>query len=74
MLAGEGVEESLMIAAGLLVQPDDRGRDPYDRFRGRVMFPITDRQGQVIAFGARLLAGDGPKYLKYLSDPAQIFV
>ena len=63
MLAGEGVEDSLMIAAGLLVQPEDRGRDPYDRFRGRVMFPITDRQGQVIAFGARLLAGDGPKYL-----------
>jgi len=67
MLAAEGVEEGLMVAAGLLVQPEDAGReaprDPYDRFRGRVMFPITDRQGQVIAFGARLLAGDGPKYL-----------
>lgn len=63
MLAAEGVEEGLMTAAGLLVQPEDAGREPYDRFRGRVMFPITDRQGQVIAFGARLLAGDGPKYL-----------
>jgi DNA primase len=63
MLAAEGVDEGAMIAAGLLVQPEDQGREPYDRFRGRVMFPITDRQGQVIAFGARLLAGDGPKYL-----------
>ena len=63
MLAAEGIEESAMVAAGLLVQPEDRNRDPYDRFRGRVMFPITDRQGRVIAFGARLLAGDGPKYL-----------
>lgn len=63
MLAAEGIEESAMVAAGLLVQPEDRNREPYDRFRGRVMFPITDRQGRVIAFGARLLAGDGPKYL-----------
>lgn len=69
MLAAEGIEEGLMVSAGLLVQPEDAGREPYDRFRGRVMFPITDRQGQVIAFGARLLKGDGPKYLNSPETP-----
>ncbi|MEK9673345.1 MAG: DNA primase [Rhodospirillaceae bacterium] len=59
----QGVDDGMLLGAGLLVQPEDQGREPYDRFRGRVMFPITDRQGKTIAFGARLLNGDGPKYL-----------
>jgi len=36
---------------------------PYDKFRNRIMFPIHDRRGRVIAFGGRALADDGPKYL-----------
>ena len=47
-----------MIAAGLLIQPEDEGRDAYDRFRNRVIFPITDKRGRVIAFGGRIMAGD----------------
>jgi len=35
----------------------------YDKFRHRIMFPIHDRRGRVIAFGGRALADDGPKYL-----------
>ncbi len=68
-LARDGIEESQMIEAGLLIQPDDPARNPYDRFRGRVMFPITDRRNRVIAFGARLMKGDGPKYLNSPETP-----
>lgn len=67
-LARDGIEESLLIEAGLVIRPDG-DRTPYDRFRGRGMFPITDRQNRVIAFGARLLKGDGPKYLNSPETP-----
>ena len=40
---------------------------PYDRFRDRVMFPITDLRGRVIAFGGRALEKDAPA--KYLNSP-----
>ncbi|MBY0398129.1 MAG: DNA primase, partial [Thermoleophilia bacterium] len=51
-----------LIAAGLLANPDD-GRDPYDRFRGRVIFPIHDGRGRPIAFSGRILGQGEPKYL-----------
>jgi DNA primase len=58
-----------MVEAGLLVVPDDNGA-PYDRFRGRVMFPIEDVRGRVIAFGGRTLDPDGkPKYLNSPETP-----
>ncbi|HUF85769.1 MAG TPA: DNA primase [Thermohalobaculum sp.] len=51
------------IAAGLVIRPEDGGA-PYDRFRGRLMFPIRDVRGRCVAFGARALAPDAqPKYL-----------
>ena len=50
-LARENVDPKLAIAAGLLVEPDNG--DPYDRFRNRVIFPICDRRGRVVAFGGR---------------------
>ena len=52
--------------AGLLVAGDDIPV-PYDRFRDRVMFPITDSRGRVIAFGGRALEKDVPA--KYLNSP-----
>ena len=67
-LAREGISEELMVTAGLLIRPDS-GREPYDRFRGRVMFPITDRRGQVIAFGGRILGDGTPKYLNSPETP-----
>lgn len=51
-----------IIKCGLVIQPDN-GRPPYDRFRGRIMFPIQDRRGRVIAFGGRIMDQGEPKYL-----------
>ena len=57
-----------LLEAGLVTR-NDRGRT-YDRFRNRVMFPIRDVRGRVIAFGGRVLAGDdGPKYLNSPETP-----
>jgi DNA primase len=62
-LGNAGIATADMIEAGLLVAGDDIPV-PYDRFRDRVMFPIADLRGRVIAFGARALDKDAqPKYL-----------
>ncbi len=65
-LALNGVSGKDMVDAGLVTSRDD---DPltYDRFRNRVMFPITDLRGRVIAFGGRALSADVPA--KYLNSP-----
>jgi DNA primase len=60
-----------LIHAGLklgLVKPDDRG-GPYDMFRARLMFPIRDAQGRVIAFGGRVLDDRLPKYINSPESP-----
>jgi DNA primase len=68
-LAAKNVSVEEMVEAGLLVAPDDGGA-PYDRFRGRVIFPIIDAKGRVIAFGGRTLDPDGkPKYLNSPETP-----
>lgn len=53
--------------AGLVID-NDQGRR-YDRFRGRVMFPIHDRRGRIIAFGGRVLDQGEPKYLNSPETP-----
>ncbi|HEY0027674.1 MAG TPA: DNA primase [Allosphingosinicella sp.] len=58
-----------LIEAGLLIQPDDAEREPYDRFRGRLTYPIRDRRGRVIAFSARILGAGEPKYLNSPDTP-----
>lgn len=64
-LLARGLEEAQLIEAGLLIAPEDGG-DSYDRFRNRLMFPITDAQGRVVAFGGRAL---GDQRAKYLNSP-----
>ena len=59
--------EAMLIEAGLRIAVDDR--DPYDRFRGRLMLPIEDARGRVIAFGGRILAKDKTDAPKYLNSP-----
>ncbi len=65
-LGAQGVSAEDMIEAGLLVHGEDIPV-PYDRFRDRVMFPITDLRGRTIAFGGRALDKDAPA--KYLNSP-----
>ncbi|MDY0006814.1 MAG: DNA primase, partial [Spongiibacteraceae bacterium] len=57
----------LLTEAGLLIAKDDGKL--YDRFRDRVMFPIRDNRGRVIAFGGRVLGDDKPKYLNSPETP-----
>ncbi|MEB3104634.1 MAG: DNA primase [Cyanobacteriota bacterium] len=66
----EGLGPELLEAAGLVV-PRKGGDGFYDRFRGRVMVPIFDRQGRVIGFGGRSLDGAEPKYLN--SPETEVF-
>ncbi|HEY3910217.1 MAG TPA: DNA primase [Stellaceae bacterium] len=65
-LAGD-FPEPLLVEAGLLHRPE--AGEPYDYFRDRVMFPIGDRAGRVIAFGGRVLADGQPKYLNSPDSP-----
>ncbi len=59
--------EPLLVEAGLLHRPE--AGEPFDYFRGRVMFPIGDRAGRVIAFGGRVLGDAQPKYLNSPGQP-----
>lgn len=65
--AFESYEDPKLVEAGLVIVGDEGKR--YDRFRGRVMFPIRNRRGAVIGFGARVLDGSEPKYLNSPETP-----
>jgi DNA primase len=68
-LGAKGVAVADMVEAGLLIAGDDIPV-PFDRFRDRLMFPISDWRGQVIAFGGRALQKDAqPKYLNSPETP-----
>ncbi|NLF34434.1 MAG: DNA primase, partial [Clostridiales bacterium] len=60
-MSARGYEKGDLLQAGLAVKGKEGG--VYDRFRGRVMFPIIDLRGDVIGFGGRVLDGGEPKYL-----------
>ena len=59
--------DAQLIECGLLIAVE--GRDPYDRFRGRLMLPIHDPRGRVIAFGGRILSAEKTDAPKYLNSP-----
>lgn len=68
-LLENNVTEDVMIEAGLVIKPEN-GRPSYDRFRGRLMIPIHDERGRVVAFGGRTLSPEGqPKYLNSPETP-----
>lgn len=62
-----GFREEEMVAGGVLARGKNGG--VYDRFRGRVIFPIIDLRGNVVAFGGRALGDRGPKYLNSSDTP-----
>ena len=66
-LGSNDTERQILAAAGFLVRKDD-GRY-YDRFRERIMFPIRDSRGRIIAFGGRVIGKDEPKYLNSPETP-----
>ena len=68
-LAREGFTDAAMIEAGLLLQPEDGARSAYDRFRGRVIYPIADRRARVVGFGGPILGSGEPKYLNSPETP-----
>ncbi len=59
--------DAMLIEAGLLISVE--GKEPYDRFRGRLMIPIRDPRGRVIAFGGRIIGDGEPKYLNSPDTP-----
>jgi DNA primase len=65
-LAAKGVAKEAMIDAGLLIAAEDIAV-PYDRFRDRIMFPICDGRGRVVAFGGRAMSAEAQA--KYLNSP-----
>ncbi|UCF88780.1 MAG: DNA primase [bacterium] len=67
-LRQEGVPDPVSVSAGLLVQGES-GKDPYDRFRDRVVFPIRDLSGRVLGFGGRVLGDELPKYINTPESP-----
>lgn len=64
----DDAHQKQLIDAGLVVENADTGKR-YDRFRERIMFPIRDVKGRVIAFGGRVLGDDKPKYLNSPETP-----
>jgi DNA primase len=70
-LGRQGIGEELLVQAGLILS---RQNQPgfYDRFRGRLLFPIRDVQGRVVAFGGRALSGEEPKYLNSPETPLYV--
>ena len=65
-LIAKGAKPGELVDAGLLIAPDDGGA-PYDRFRDRIIFPITDARGRVVSFGGRAM--DPEARAKYLNGP-----
>ena len=62
------ITESVCLEAGLMRLPND-GRNPYDFFRDRVIFPICNSRGRPIAFGGRIIGDGAPKYLNSPDTP-----
>lgn len=68
-IVGRGYQREEILKAGLAVK-SDKGGNPYDRFRGRIIFPIFDLSSQVIGFGARVFKdADKKETAKYINTP-----
>lgn len=68
-LKSENISEKDLKELGLIAIPEDKSRRPHDFFRNRVMIPITNKQGKIIAFGGRVMEKAEPKYLNSPDTP-----
>ncbi|MCK4369098.1 MAG: DNA primase [Dehalococcoidales bacterium] len=66
-LMERGYTESELLTAGLIIEPE--GKKTHDRFRNKLMFPISDARGRIIGFGARVLDDSLPKYINSPQTP-----
>lgn len=66
--SAQGLDESVLLELGL-VKKSEKGNEPYDAFRNRIVFPIASVTGRVLAFGGRLLGRTGKGAPKYLNSP-----
>ncbi|MFH1665008.1 MAG: DNA primase [Candidatus Omnitrophota bacterium] len=64
----EKIAASLARTAGLTI-PSDKGKNDYDRFRKRIMFPIFNERGNIVGFGGRVMDDPGPKYINSPESP-----
>ena len=69
-LKNKGYKEDEIFAAGMIVKKDRGGY--YDRFRGRIMFPINNISGQTVGFSSRVMPGDDESHAKYINTPETI--
>lgn len=67
----KGFTFSELVEAGLVIPKEGKPNEGYDRFRNRLMFPINNRDGKVVGFGARLLV-DEENQPKYLNSPESV--
>ena len=70
-MAKEGVSDAELVSAGLAL-PRQNATGFYDRFRGRLLFPIRDLQARVVAFGGRAMGAEEPKYLNSPETPLYV--
>lgn len=70
-MKGRGIAEAELVQVGLVL-PRQTGSGWYDRFRGRLLFPIRDVQGRVVAFGGRAMGTEEPKYLNSPETPLYV--
>lgn len=68
-LARSGIDPELGLKAGLLARSTKDNERFYDRFRNRLIFPIRDERGRIVAFGGRILSTSNPDEPKYLNSP-----
>ncbi|MBX4201190.1 DNA primase, partial [Candidatus Parcubacteria bacterium] len=69
-LIGKGYQREEVVKAGLAIEKEQNKQDSYDRFRGRIMFPVFDTNGQVVGFGGRVFKdADKKETAKYINTP-----
>lgn len=68
-LIGQGYTRSEIVKAGLAIEKENNKSDSYDRFRGRIMFPVLDVNSQVVGFGGRIFKQNADEIAKYINTP-----